>query len=167
MKPVTTIKVLLIPSLTLLGLLCALLAYDTRLKVNALKTWTLTEATVTATAITQEHRSKGITYCPDISVDFELLNTRHTSKLIISQTPCSPFKSSIKKTLRDYATGTTVRIYANPEEPGEVKLSTYALDWTFYMNLVIASLSIATAIFLPFMMRSSGKTRDTKKAVRP
>lgn len=145
------IKTLLVFLLAIVGLLCSLVAYSNYKNVSQLKTWTKMEATVVSSIVNEEHRSKGTTYCPQISVGFELLGQQHTSKLKISEGPCSPLQQVTARTVETYSAGKTLEVYVNPLKPDEVRLATYSLGWGFYLTVFVGVLSFVGVVVVIFL----------------
>jgi hypothetical protein len=159
------IKSLLVFLLTMAGLLCSLVAYSNYKNVSELKTWTKMEAAVVSTIVKEERRSKGTTYCPQINVGFELLGQQHTSKLQISEGPCSPLQQFAARTAETYSAGKTLEVYVNPLKPNEVRLATYSLGWVFYLTVVVGALSfvgVIVVILLRLTNRSTGRAQQQR-----
>lgn len=161
------IKSMLVVLFTIVGLLCSLVAFSSYKNVKELKAWTKMGVAVVSSVVQEERRSKGITYCPQINVGFELLGEQHTSKLQISEGPCSPLQQVAARTAEAYAPGKTLEAYVNPQKPSEVRLATYSLDWVFYLTLVVGVLSFVGVVVIPFLRltnRSTGTRADNARA---
>lgn len=158
------LKTLLTLLLSLVGLVLSLLAYISYKDVSELATWQRMSATITSTAIKQEFRSKGVSYCPEIHVSFTLPEAQHTSPLKISQASCAILKQSALKTIKKYKTGNTVEVFVNPSRPSEAKLTTYSLGWTFYMNSTIGPLFLIAAFLIPFIKGNPAIKEDERQA---
>lgn len=154
------IKSLLVFLLTTVGLLCSLVAYSSYKNVIQLKTWTKMTVTVFSVAVSEEHRSKGTTYCPHINVGFEMMGQPLTSKLQITQEPCNPLKHVAVRTAEAYGVGKTLEVFVNPLKPTEVRLATYSLGWVFYMTVIVGALSFVGVIVVLFSrLRATDRAR--------
>lgn len=149
----------------MVGLLCSLVALSSYKNVKELKSWTKTRVDVLSAVVKEERRSKGIAYCPQIDVGFELLGQQHTSKLQISEGPCSPLQHVAARTAEAYGPGKTLEAYVNPQKPSEVRLATYSASWVFYLTLVVGVLSFVGVVVIPFLRltnRSTGRTTTAR-----
>lgn len=152
------IKSLLVFLFTMVGLLCSLVAYSSYKNVSELKTWTKMKVSVVSAVVKEERRSKGTTYCPQINVGFELLGQQHTSKLQISEGPCSPLQQVAARTAETYGAGKTLEVFVNPLKPSEVRLADYSLGWVFYLTLVAGVLSFVGVIVVLFLRLTNRST---------
>ncbi len=128
------------------GLIGVLLAHPSYKKVDNLKTWTVVTATVISSSISQEHRRKGITFCPVINVKYVFGEQTLSSKLEIEDGPCSLIKASVQKTIAKFKNGKSVDAFVNPSKPSEILISNFSLGILFYLGVILIAISSITAI---------------------
>lgn len=127
-------------------------AYIDYKKVNEMKTWTQISATIIASTMEEDHRSKGTTYCPSIIVEYSFQGKILTSKLSIESGECNPVKTIVENKIKLYSQGVIVNTFINPKKPSEIRAANYSLGLNFYLMLFIAVITfygLAYVLFTP------------------
>jgi hypothetical protein len=128
------------------GLLCLLVSLSSYKEVDETKTWQKLNATVATVSISEEMRSKGMTYCPLVNVTFEMNGQQYTYPLEISQRPCRTSLESVERSVATFREGKVIEILVDPAKPGRVKPGTYSLGGGFYLGVFLGTLAFIGAV---------------------
>lgn len=143
--------------LSLLSLIVAIIslsiAKSLYLEANEIDTWPKISSTVSSLKVEERHLRRGrITYCPLVHVSFDLARHSYSSKLQISQEPCSPIQSDAQRFLEKFRVGETVEVFVNPIDPSNVRFVSYKLGFSFFALMfagVIAAIGVVVLLLLP------------------
>ncbi|MCO6057548.1 DUF3592 domain-containing protein [Pseudomonas sp. MOB-449] len=128
------------------ALLCLLVSLSSYKDVNETKTWQKLNATVATVSISEEIRSKGVTYCPLVNVIYELNGQKYTYPLEISQRPCRTSLESAERSVATLREGKAIEILIDPAKPGRVRPGTYSLGGAFYFGAFLGTLAFIGAL---------------------
>ena len=92
-------------------------------EAEASKEWPTTEGVITFSELNKSRSSDGKDmYSPSIRYSYSVDGKKHNGTSISTVDGSTSAKSSVKKTLREYATGTNVTVYYDPEFPNTAVL---------------------------------------------
>ena len=133
------------------AILCWVFASVSYTKVNELEKWHKITINIESSNIEESRRSKGVTYCPNITANYSFNGKHYTSKLDVNDGPCSPILLNVTNTLKKYRVGSNVEVSVNPLRPEEIRVSNFSLGIGFYLSAFSGVLVTSLALFFLFL----------------
>ena len=121
----------------LAGVLCLLYFYVVYWNVSETQKWPTVSAVVDETTVAREERSKGVTYCPTSTLNFQLNGTSQSAELKPSGFVCSRSEDSARQATSAWPKGKDVQIHVNPVKPSQVRLLGFSLSFVDYLVLLV------------------------------
>ena len=141
----------------LAGVLCLLYFYVVYWNVSETQKWPTVSAVVDETTVAREERSKGVTYCPTSTLNFQLNGTSQSAELKPSGYVCSRSEDSARQATSAWPKGKEVQIHVNPVKPSQVRLLGFSLSFVDYLVLLVGCMCFL--LLLPLRHLKAQHTR--------